>query len=144
LATFNLEPNIYMMLAQAGLFAGNLMLVKRFFVEPYSSLKKARDLETFGQGEGAVETRKANKNLAEVIEKKIASTLLEIKAQREAARNAALEKQKNLILSARQEGEETLSAARQDLAGALEKERQKVQVIAERLKEDVYDLTVNV
>ena len=128
MSSLDLQPNLRLMVIQAGVFATNFFVVKHLFISPYLALKGARKKETEGAGEEA----KAFALNADKLEKKIDLRLRKAfesaKASRQKAEEKAQQEYEKVVSEGKKRSYEHILQVRRDIELALKQERQKLSV----------------
>lgn len=126
MSSLDLQPNLRLMMIQAGVFATNFFVVKHLFISPYLALRNARKKET----EGASEEAKAFVLKADELETKIDLRLRKAfesaKTSRQKAEEKAEQEYEKIVSEGKKRSHEHISQVRNEIELALKQERQKL------------------
>lgn len=126
MASLNLQPDVRLMIVQAGVFVTNYLIVKHFFVSPYLALRKARSEETEGASSRASSFLKEADALEASIEASMSKAFESAKDLREKAAKKAQQEYSKLVAEARKRADEHVAQVTREVQLALKQERQKI------------------
>jgi F0F1-type ATP synthase membrane subunit b/b' len=142
-AGFEIAPNPTVLLAQAVIFAANLVVVKKLFIAPYLRVRDERDSLTVGSKDAADKAVVEAELIGNGIDERIVAASEVARREREVLRQTALEKRQALLEAAEAEGKRTIAEMEKQIQQDLMTERQKIPAIVAELSTQVYQSTVN-
>jgi F0F1-type ATP synthase membrane subunit b/b' len=142
-AGFEIAPNPTVLLAQAVIFAANLVVVKKLFIAPYLRVRDERDSLTVGSKDAADKAVVEAELIGKGIDERIVAASEVARREREVLRQTALEKRQALLEAAEAEGKRTIAEMEKQIQQDLMTERQKIPAIVAELSTQVYQSTVN-
>lgn len=138
MAGINLVPNPTVLVVQTGIFLANLIIVKKFIVEPYVALRDKRAAMTTGQQTEAVKILAQCDVMTQTI---TASVQTAISDSSKVAQGILVEAQKKkdaILKSAEEKAKSAIEAAKSEIAATLQQERSKVPEVVRKLADEIY------
>ena len=126
MSSLDLQPNLRLMMIQAGVFATNFFVVKHFFISPYMALKRARQKETEGAGEEAQAFTLKADELEKNIDLRLRRAFESAKAARQKAEEKAEQEHAKIVAQGKKRSHEHIAQVRKEIELALKQERQKL------------------
>lgn len=143
MSALNLIPNVNVMLATAGILAPTLWVAKKTILEPYLSVKRRRLDMTVGKHEEAKALIKQSDQMAQDIEKKLKSAMVEAQSIRSEILTRVLTQKEEILAEAEKKAEKLTLQAGQQIASELIKEREKIPKVALELSKEVYSRIID-
>lgn len=126
MASLDLQPDLRLMLVQAGVFATNLFVVKYFFISPYLALKNARSRQTEGAQKQAQTFSDEGDSIEKEIDKRLKEAFESAKTTRKIIQQKADQEYKSIVDQARKRADEHVLQVGTEIQLALKQERKKL------------------
>ena len=143
MSSLNLIPNPPVLAVQAGIFLVNCVIVKKFFVEPYLTVRDRRDRLTIGNKDEAIKALSKGEAIATEIASTISNAADQAKKERERLRNIAMEKRAGIVQAAEADARAAVDAIEKQIQADVLAEKAKIPSVVQALSKQVYELALN-
>jgi F0F1-type ATP synthase membrane subunit b/b' len=142
MSSLNLVPNPAIMVIEAGIFLANLVVVKKFLLEPYLNVHTQRVKLTKGSQELAEKIDAENVSAIDKIQASVQSAAEEGRKTREIILADAKTTRDSTVDKAGKEAKQIVDAMRKELAQEIEMQRQKIPGVVSELSRQLLDKIV--
>lgn len=140
MAELNLVPNPAVVVVQAAFFISNVVVAKKFFVEPYLKLKDTRDALTTKTLASARAMSLEVDQKSKEIDQRIGGAIREAQAHRERLHQEATGKRTEIMKKAEAAAKASFESITLEIRKEVEAQKIQVPVIVDKLANDVFAL----
>ncbi len=142
MSSLNLVPNPAIMVIQAGIFLANLVVVKKFLLEPYLAVRDERVKLTYGSQDLAESLRQENELAAEKIHFRLQEVGTEARSLRDAALAHARTRRDEILQKATAAAQQIVVGVRTEISRDMEEQRRGIPVLVQNLSRQVLEKIV--